>query len=394
MSRWGGGVVCIDSRVASAVDAKSAANTAQNSFVRSESTTPSGLTVRPAFTLVELLVVIAIIGILIALLLPAVQAAREAARRMQCSNNFKQYALALHNYHDNHRSFPGLRCKIVSNANNNEWTVITFLLPFMEQQTRYESIISYSGAATWYPHTANPPIQGTIPTLRCPSDNNSKTPDSDITKTSIVHSLGDAINDNGGMGISGIGTRSAFVVGWKEMSAVSDGTSNTIAASETKVTPGGDTREAGAASMNGISGLDTDPRQCLNYLDSNDRNFLKSTYTYAWVGTSATTYSSARGLWAYRFSPNCSAFCTVLPPNTANCANGNYSGWGVYSASSRHTGGVNIALFDGSVQFTSDTINCISSGITTPKQVTSGRSEFGVWGAMGSISGGESVAAP
>jgi len=94
-----------------------------------------GTTVRrPGFTLVELLVVIAIIGILIALLLPAVQAAREAARRSQCTNNLKQIGLAVHNFHDTFRGLPPLT------HGAERFSFWAYILPFMEQQQLFDTI--------------------------------------------------------------------------------------------------------------------------------------------------------------------------------------------------------------------------------------------------------------
>ena len=94
---------------------------------------------RAAFTLVELLVVIAIIGILIALLLPAVQAAREAARRSQCSSNLKQLGVANHAYHASHQQLPLGSVTPAHRFDDPQWpTIHYFILPFLEQQDMYD----------------------------------------------------------------------------------------------------------------------------------------------------------------------------------------------------------------------------------------------------------------
>jgi prepilin-type N-terminal cleavage/methylation domain-containing protein len=98
----------------------------------------SALKVRAGFTLVELLVVIAIIGVLVALLLPAVQAAREAARRMQCTNKLKQIGLSMHNYHDTMQTFPYASPYYSPNRTKHTW--VELLLPFIEQSALHSNL--------------------------------------------------------------------------------------------------------------------------------------------------------------------------------------------------------------------------------------------------------------
>ncbi len=123
---------------------------------------------RPAFTLVELLVVIAIIGVLVGLLLPAVQSAREAARRIQCSNHLKQIALACHNYQSAFGRFPPsalVDLNTSTTGNNGSWGVHGRILTFLEQGSIYEKV---DLSVAWDNQLAIDNVK--IPTYACPSD--------------------------------------------------------------------------------------------------------------------------------------------------------------------------------------------------------------------------------
>ena len=376
------------------------------------------------FTLVELLVVIAIIGILIALLLPAVQAAREAARRMQCTNNLKQYVLACHNYHDVHKALPAAQTALFSSAGiNNRVATNACIFPFVEQQALWEIMITNTDKANW----EAPLNTMRVPSYQCPSDQaSSQVTGGGSSRANYMVCHGDTTIYTGYPPTNYLGPSKWYDIntqaahGWyapvdafmnnrmrgmfapftyKNFSAITDGLSNTIAVAESATLPMSHTSTAGnpgtvwdikGGTISGVNGTvlgNNGPQACLQKRDPDDRARFLSTEVPARVN---------RGCPITDGFYTTTGFVTVLPPNSPSCTSAfTDDTHGIMAATSFHSGGVNVAYGDGGVHFISETIDCDDLSqkpmVIGASRALSGKSLWGVWGALGTISGGEST---
>ncbi len=340
---------------------------------------------RKAFTLVELLVVIAFIGILVGLLLPAVQAAREAARRMQCSNNMKQLGLALHNYESAYKVFPGPQYSTSNASMVYGFSVQAQILPFIENASLEELIDYanplYTGATNNQQFNAihMPVAQTVVPTFRCPSDpqdpvNTIGTITLAGTNYVVCTGSGTDKNYDSRAKTDGMFWRGSET-GFRDML---DGSSNTLVFAESLIGGGGTyptpppaqalphyrymaSYPGGPGSMQG-SGLGFNGAP-------GDNPVLETAVAAAasWSGVRCNAWIHGKdgdtGFNAYA-SPNA---------RTSDVVKNN---WGFLATRSLHTGGVNVMYGDGSVHFVTDSVD-----MTT-------------WRALSTRNGHEVIAAP
>jgi prepilin-type N-terminal cleavage/methylation domain-containing protein/prepilin-type processing-associated H-X9-DG protein len=374
---------------------------------------------RAGFTLVELLVVIAIIGVMVGLLLPAVQAAREAARRMSCGNNLKQLGLGLHNYHAAYNTFPaGMNGTGVWMTPDAAGTVtnqrrlnqnLVGILPFVEQQALWEQISQPFGFAVNGTTPVTPPFPpmgnnvGTdspsyrpyatmISTYRCPSD---PTTLLGAGQTNYGNSYGDGIRSagrpaDGTWGDTG-GQRGVFrvrkAIAFRD---ILDGTANTVAMGELCVADQARGVRSYQVNLNDAQWVwPPTPARCK---------------TGAHIETNDPTKYIATNIWprGRRWAdghPHSSAVGTAMPPNSPSCSRGAQGDeWDfTASVSSYHQGGAHALMADGAVRFITDSIDTGNPALA-PVSGNAGvylpagsRSPYGLWGALGSIAAKETL---
>ena len=315
---------------------------------------------RRGFTLIELLVVIAIIGVLIALLLPAVQSAREAARRAQCTNNLKQLGLALHNYHDALGAFP-LGRTIPFNVSYSPFARI---LPYIEQSTVGSAMnfnLGWSDPANLTVATT------TVNTFICPTDPNNQVPNRwgglnyrANEGTGVPMWYGET--DTAGVNKTLPYPNGVFFANLQcNIANIIDGTSNTAVFSEHNK---GDFNNSTATES-------TDTFRPGTYPNNADEA-VQLCSSFDWRNLSFQGVSDVGAPWIYGYHST-SEYWHSMPPNSKSCM---FPPSRIaVTAGSSHPGGVNVGMADGSVRFIKSTVN------------------IQAWRALGTRNGGEVISA-
>ncbi|HEV3166900.1 MAG TPA: DUF1559 domain-containing protein, partial [Isosphaeraceae bacterium] len=351
------------------------------------------------FTLIELLVVIAIIAVLIALLLPAVQSAREAGRRIQCTNNLKQIGLACHNYESTYGTFP-MSNVMVQNGNSlaapfwtNNLSALSRVLPYLEGGAAYNAMnFTVKDSAPENTTTCALLIKEFV----CPSDPNTKSFNDGGTIFGAVNYGFNAASDwyvfswpNAPIQGAGSASRGAFTVNQaRRMAEFTDGLSNSALFAEirsfqpsmkcptvlsvTSVGPAGlpAPNEIPAAYSNGCAKIDD-----VKHSRYSNAGVYHSGYTAAYPPNALTTALVPPGTTFTFPQAGSGGGRIVIDMWSGNENDGGANGvtFAAFPPRSYHPGGVNVLLGDGSVKFMKDTVN----GVT--------------WRALNSIAGGEVI---